>query len=296
VDCNAVYVYLDPYEGAKTVVAEVARNLACAGAVPLGSTDNLNFGNPFNPEIFWQLRESVRGLAEACRAFNAPVTGGNVSLYNQNPHGPIDPTPTVAMVGLIEKPEHITTQWFKDEGDAILLLGDAVDSGDPLSGLGGSAYLQRIHGLKTGTPPRCDLVKEKDLHLALRALIHSGVVKSAHDCSEGGLAVALAECCISQLLGRETPRLIGAEVDLSAVPGRLDALLFGETQGRVVISVPALQAHKVLGQAKILGVPAMLLGKVGGAGLQIKTSAAILTWDLRELHDLWWNALARAMA
>ena len=295
VDCNAAYVYLDPHEGAKTVVAEVARNLACTGAVPLGSTDNLNYGNPHNQEIFWQLRESVRGLAEACRAFNAPVTGGNVSLYNQNPVGPIDPTPTVAMVGLIEQPEHITTQWFKDEGDAILLLGDAVDAGDPLLGLGGSAYLQRIHGLKTGTPPRCDLVKEKDLHLALRALIYSGVVKSAHDCSDGGLAVALAECCISQLVGRETPRLIGAEVDLSAATGRLDALLFGETQGRVVISVPALQAPKVLAQAKLLGVPATLLGKVGGAGLQIKTSATMLTWDLRELHDAWWNAIALAM-
>jgi phosphoribosylformylglycinamidine synthase II len=308
VDCNAAYVYLDPYEGAKTVVAEVARNLACSGATPLGSTDNLNYGNPHSQEIFWQLRESVRGLAEACRAFNAPVTGGNVSLYNQNPNGPIDPTPTVAMVGLIEKPEHITTQWFKDEGDAIILLGDAVDSGDALLGLGGSAYLQRVHGLKTGTPPRCDLVKEKDLHLALRSLIYSGVVKSAHDCSEGGLAVALAECCISQQIARETPRLIGAEIDLtggaenstsSDTPApqlRLDALLFGESQGRVVISVPALQASKVLAQAKILGVPAVVLGKVGGAALQIKASQGNLSCDLKELHDAWWNSIARAMA
>ena len=118
VDGNGVYVYLDPYEGSKTVVAECARNLACSGATPLGSTDNLNFGNPHNPELFYQLKESVRGLAEACRAFDAPVTGGNVSLYNQTPKGAIDPTPTVALVGLIEKKEHITTQWFKDEGDA----------------------------------------------------------------------------------------------------------------------------------------------------------------------------------
>ncbi len=296
VDCNAGYVYLDPYEGAKAVVAEVARNLACSGAVPLGSTDNLNYGNPHNPEIFWQLRESVRGLAEACRAFNAPVTGGNVSLYNQNPNGPIDPTPTVAMVGLIEKPEHVTTQWFKDEGDAILLLGEVADRNDPLLGLGGSAYLQQIHGLKTGAPPRCDLGREKELHLALRSLIYSGVVKSAHDCSEGGLAVALAESCISQQIARETPRLIGAEIDLSEVKDlRLDALLFGETQSRVVISVPALQADKVLAQAKILGVPAARLGTVGGTALKINTSEGSLTWDLRELHDLWWNAIARAM-
>src|SRR3954453_17613024 len=212
VDCNATYVYLDPYEGGKIAVAEAARNLACSGATPLGVTDNLNFGNPHNPEIFWQVKESVRGLAEACRACNAPVTGGNVSLYNQSPRGPIDPTPTVAMAGLIERPEHITTQWFKDEGDVILLLGEIADRNDPLLGLGGSAYLQKIHGLKTGTPPRCDLAKETELHLALRSLIYSGVVKSAHDCSEGGLAVDLAESCISQQGARETPRLIGARI------------------------------------------------------------------------------------
>src|SRR5207245_6738870 len=155
-------------------------------------------------------------------AFNAPVTGGNVSLYNQSPDGPIDPTPVVAMVGLIEKAEQITTQWFKDEGDAIILLGDIVDTGDPLLGLGGSAYLQVTHGLKTGTPPRCDLEKERELHLALRALIHSGSVKSAHDCSEGGLAVALAECCISQQVARDTPRLIGAQIDLTPMSASAD--------------------------------------------------------------------------
>jgi phosphoribosylformylglycinamidine synthase II len=297
VDCNAVYVYLDPYEGAKTVVAECARNLACSGAVPLGSTDNLNYGNPHNQEIFWQLRESVRGLAEACRVFNAPVTGGNVSLYNQNPNGPIDPTPTVAMVGLIGKREHITTQWFKDEGDAILLLGDIVDTADPLLGLGGSAYLQQIHSLKTGTPPRCDLAKEKELHLALHSLICSGVVKSAHDCSEGGLAVALAECCISQQIARETPRLIGADIDLSAVAKtRLDVLLFGETQTRVIISVASVQAQKVLAQAKILGIPALALGTVGGTQLKIKSTAGDLSCDAAELHDIWFNTIARAMS
>src|SRR5439155_3757215 len=255
VDCNATYVYLDPYEGGKIAVAEAARNLACSGALPLGTTDNLNFGNPHNPEIFWQLKESVRGLAEACRVFNAPVTGGNVSLYNQSPESAIDPTTTVAMGGLIEKPEHITTQWFKDEGDVIILLGDIVDTSDPLLGLGGSAYLQRVHGLKTGTPPRCDLVKEKALQDALRGWIQSGVVKSAHDCSEGGLAVALAECCISQLVARDTPRLIGAKVDLSALTApRVDALLFGETQCRVVISVAAHQVGKVLAQGKLLEI------------------------------------------
>ncbi|HWI59571.1 MAG TPA: AIR synthase-related protein, partial [Bacillota bacterium] len=287
VDCNAVFVYLDPYEGGKTAVAEAARNLACTGAVPLGVTDNLNFGNPHNPEIFWQLRESVRGLAEGCRAFNAPVTGGNVSLYNQSPNGPIDPTPTVSMVGLIEKAEHITTQWFKDAGDAIILLGNVVDSADPLLGLGGSAYLQRLHGLKTGTPPRCDLEKEKELHLALRGLIYSGVVKSAHDCSDGGLAVALAESCISQQVARETPRLAGAQIDLSTAGAgvRLDALLFGETQGRIVISTRGLDAVKTMERAKLLGINAVRIGTVGGEKLSIKTAAGEFSWGLAELHD-----------
>jgi phosphoribosylformylglycinamidine synthase len=296
VDCNGVYVYLDPYEGGKTAVAEACRNLACSGATPLGATDNLNMANPHKPELFWQMKESVRGLADGCRAFNAPVTGGNCSLYNQSPNGPIDPTPTVAVVGLIEKPEHVTTQWFKDEGDAIILLGEPVDTKDPLQGLGGSAYLQVIQGKKTGSPPRCDLDKEKELHLAMRALIQSGAVKSAHDCSDGGLAVALAESCISQLVARETPRLIGAEIDLSAVKDvRLDSLLFGETQSRIVISVSALNAGKVLAQAKILGVPAIVIGKVGGTSLQFKASEQSLSANLAELHDLWWNSIARAM-
>ena len=210
VDGNGAYVYLDPYEGGKIVVAEACRNLACSGAVPLGTTDNLNMPSPMKPELFWQIKESVRGLAEACRAFNAPVTGGNCSLYNQSPAGPIDPTPTVAVVGIVEKPEHVTTQWFKDEGDAIILLGEVVDKGDPISGLGGSSYLQVIHGQKNGSPPRCDFETAKTLHTTLLGLIQSGLVKSAHDCSEGGLAVCLAESCVSQLVARGTPRLIGA--------------------------------------------------------------------------------------
>ncbi len=312
VDCNAAYVYLDPYEGSKIAVAEAARNIACTGAVPLGVTDNLNYGNPHKPEIFWQLRESVRGLAEACRAFNAPVTGGNVSLYNQSPNGPIDPTPTVAMAGLIQQADHITTQWFKDEGDAIILLGQVVDLKDPLQGLGGSAYLQRVHSLKTGTPPRCQLEDECDLHLTLRALIHSGVIKSAHDCSDGGLAVALAESCVSQQIARETPRLIGAQIDLSAIlpalehadakartPStpkiRLDALLFGETQGRIVISTSALDAVKVVERAKLLGVKAMRIGTVGGDKLGILTGGNEFSWPVADLYDLWWNSIARAM-
>jgi phosphoribosylformylglycinamidine synthase subunit PurL len=314
-DGNGTYVYLDPYEGAKTVMAEACRNLACSGAVPLGTTDNLNMPSPMKPELFWQIKESVRGLAEACRVFNAPITGGNCSLYNQSPNGPIDPTPTVVVVGLIEKPEHMTTQWFKDEGDAIILLGEIVDQNDPLLGLGGSAYLQVIHGKKTGSPPRCDLDTAKTLHTTLLGLIQSGLVKSAHDCSEGGLAVCLAESCISQLVAREIPRLIGATVDLSVPltrPSgtlsptggegrcegalRLDALLFGEAQSRVVITCAPLDAVKVVERAKLLGVPAAQIGKVGGDKLTVKTATSEFSAPVNELHDLWWNSIARAMA
>jgi len=297
VDCNGGYVYLDPYEGGKAAVTEACRNLACSGAIPLGATDNLNMANPHKPELFWQIRESVRGLADGCRAFNAPVTGGNCSLYNQNPSGPIDPTPTVAVVGLIEKPEHITTQWFKDEGDAIILLGEPVDKADPIFGLGGSAYLQVIHGKKNGSPPRCDLETACTLHTTLLGLIQSGLVKSAHDCSEGGLGVALAECGISQLIARGTPRLIGATIDLTAVKDvRLDALLFGETQSRVVITCQPLAVQKVVERAKLMGVPALQIGKVGGDQLTVKTAQGEFSTPVSALHDAWWNAIARAMA
>jgi phosphoribosylformylglycinamidine synthase len=218
------------------------------------------------------------------------------------------------MAGLIEKAEHITTQWFQHETDAIILLGNIVDAQDPLQGLGGSAYLQRVHRLKTGRPPRCDLEHETNLALGLRALIQSGVVKSAHDCSEGGLAVAIAESCLSQQIARETPRLIGAEIDLSAFltapePGsvssgtersipalpRLDALLFGETQGRVLITVAALDAVKVIERAKLLGLSASRLGSVGGDSLLIKLGTSDLKWSVTELYDLWWNSIAKIM-
>jgi phosphoribosylformylglycinamidine synthase len=312
VDCNGVYVALDPYEGGKIAVTEACRNLACAGAIPLGVTDNLNMPSPLKPELFWQIKESVRGLADGCKAFNAPVTGGNCSLYNQSPAGPIDPTPTVAVVGLIEKAEHITTQWFKDEGDAIILLGEPVDAKDVLQGLGGSAYLQVIHGRKNGAPPRCDLEQARTLHTTLVGLIHSGLIKSAHDCSEGGLAVALAESCISHQIARETPRLIGASIDLAAVAAafdrcssgagevplqlRLDSLLFGEKQSRVVISCKALDAVKVIERARLMGVPAMRIGTVGGDELAIKTGAGGFSAPTAELHDAWWNSIARLMS
>src|SRR6202043_92485 len=204
-DCNSLYCALDPREGTKIAVAEAARNLTCSGAKPLAVTDNLNFGNPYKPENFWQLREAVEGAAEACRAFDTPVTGGNVSLYNESPAGVVDPTPTIGMVGLIEKEEHITTQWFKAEGDEIILVGRVGD------GLGGSRFLKVCHGKKLGPPPHVDLAHEIKIQNAVRDLIHQGLVKSAHDCSEGGLAVAIAESCFNP------KQRFGAEIHLSGV-------------------------------------------------------------------------------
>jgi phosphoribosylformylglycinamidine synthase subunit PurL len=297
-DCNGGYVYLDPYEGGKAAIAEACRNLACSGAVPVGSTDNLNFGNPHYPEIFWQLKESVRGMSEGCRMFDAPVTGGNVSLYNQRGAlGSIDPTPTVAVVGIIDDPKHITTQWFKDEGDVVILLGAPVDMADPLQGLGGSICLKAVHSLKNGLPPRVDLAAAKTLHDTLLKLIRAGLLKGAHDCSEGGLAVALAESCFSQQIAKDTQRFIGASVELPLTAGvRMDALLFGETQNRIVVSVSPANADKVLAEAKVAGVPALKIGVVGGETLSIKAGAIRVSATVSELHDGWWNSIARAMA
>src|SRR3954470_21541141 len=198
-DCNSLYCALDPREGGRIAVAEAARNLTCSGATPLAVTDNLNFGNPYKPENFWQLREAVEGIAEICRAFGTPVVGGNVSLYNESPAGVVDPTPTVAMVGLVEKEEHITTQFFKAAGDIVILVGEIGDE------LGGSRFLKVCHGRKAGLPPRLNIEREMAVQNAVRELIRAGLVRSAHDCSEGGLAVALAESCFNpeELLGAQ---------------------------------------------------------------------------------------------
>src|SRR5712672_329320 len=213
-DCNSLYCALDPREGGRIAVAEAARNLICSGARPLAVTDCLNFGNPYKPENFWQLREAVEGVAEACRTFGTPVTGGNVSLYNESPLGVVDPTPTIAMVGLIDDEKHITTQWFKDNGDVIILVGLEParlraaahrDEGVAAPSLGGSRYLKVCHGLKVGPPPHVDLAREIKVQNAVRDLIREGLVKNAHDCSEGGLAVALAESCFNP------DRLFGAD-------------------------------------------------------------------------------------
>ncbi|HEX3620154.1 MAG TPA: phosphoribosylformylglycinamidine synthase subunit PurL, partial [Candidatus Udaeobacter sp.] len=256
-DCNSTYCALDPREGGKIAVAEAARNLTCSGARPLALTDCLNFGNPYKPQNFWQLREAVEGVAEVCRAFGTPITGGNVSLYNESPAGVVDPTPTIAMVGLIDHENHITTQWFKNEGDAIILVGVEParpraaahrDEGVAAPSLGGSQYPKVCHGLKIGPPPHVDLPHEIKIQSAVRDLIREGLVKNAHDCSEGGLAVALAECCFNP------EKFFGAKIDCSRRPvgdanrsqqssqrhashSEAATVLFNESQSRIVISV-----------------------------------------------------------
>jgi len=285
-DCNSLYCALDPREGAKIAVAEAARNLTCSGAKPLAVTDNLNFGNPYKPENFWQLRESVEGAAEACRSFKTPVIGGNVSLYNESPAGAVDPTPTIGMVGLIEKEEHITTQWFKAEGDAILLVGKIGNE------LGGSRFLKVCHGRKLGPPPDVDLAHEIKVQDAVRELIRAGLTKSAHDCSEGGLAVALAESCLNP-----TQRF-GTEIKLACdSPSRTDAsattALFNESQSRVVISVAPESLEKTMSMLGKAGVPFYQLGKVGGDRLRIKVADQNFTWPITDLYDDWWNSIRR---
>jgi phosphoribosylformylglycinamidine synthase len=283
-DCNAIYCRQDPREGAKIAVAEAARNIACTGAIPLAVTDNLNFGNPHKPENFLQLREAVEGLAEACRKFDTPVTGGNVSLYNESPAGAIDPTPTVGMVGIVEDARHITTQFFKAPGDVIILLGEPGDE------LGASHYLLAVHGVKAGPPPQLDYDNELAVQDAVRTLIRSGLVKSAHDCSEGGLAVALAESCMSGEIQ------FGAAVQIPAATSRADIPLFNESQSRVVISVASDHLADVLALLTIKGIPARQIGSVTAeTKLEIATAGKTFSWLLSDLHAKWSAAIPSLM-
>ncbi|HEV2009370.1 MAG TPA: phosphoribosylformylglycinamidine synthase subunit PurL [Burkholderiales bacterium] len=282
-DCNSLYCRLDPREGARIAVAEAARNLTCSGARPLAVTDNLNFGNPYKPENFRQLREAVEGMSEACRAFGTPVVGGNVSLYNESPAGVVDPTPTVAMVGLIDDERYITTQYFKRAGDVIILLGNAGNE------LGASHFLKICHGRKEGRPPQLDLEREIAVQNVTRQLIRAGLVRSAHDCSEGGLTVALAECCFNP------DGLLGAAVVLPDGALRIDQMLFNESQSRIVISVAANRAAETLATMKAADVPATVIGKVGGDELRMGAHETELCWTLAEIFGDWHDAIRLAV-
>jgi phosphoribosylformylglycinamidine synthase subunit PurL len=330
-DCNSLYCALDPREGGKIAVAEAARNLTCSGAKPLAVTDNLNFGNPYKPENFWQFREAVEGIAEACRAFNTPVTGGNVSLYNESPAGVVDPTPTIAMVGLIDDEKHIMRQWFKDAGDAIILVGPVAGVGparrshakadDPgptesdqaakmeVNNLGGSQFLKICHGLKEGPPPRIDLALEIKVQDAVRDLIRASLVKSAHDCSEGGLAVALAECCFNpegglgadvrvaqasgSPVGRTRP-VASPQTNENRKPGAC-ATLFNEAQSRIIISVAPENLEQTLSKLRQSGVPHSHLGDVAGDELRIRLEHENFSWTVADLYYDWWNSIRRAV-
>jgi phosphoribosylformylglycinamidine synthase len=284
-DCNGRYVSLDPRVGTQLAVAEAARNVACTGARPMAITNCLNFGNPKRPEVFFQFREAVRGMGEACAALGTPVTGGNVSFYNENPRGAVHPTPVVGMVGLIDSLEHVTRSGFTHVDDGIVLLGEPTDE------LGGSEYLARIHDVVAGAPPRCDLAREGATIDALLEAIRAGVVRSAHDCSDGGFAVAIAECCIAN---RES--MAGAEVELTAWSGLpTRALLFGEAQARIIVSSGSPQ--QVVEIARKHGVPARLIGHVRseGSGLTIRVGAQAVRAPLDRLAHAYHDAIPDIM-
>jgi phosphoribosylformylglycinamidine synthase len=285
-DGNGRYVYLDPRMGGRVAVAEAARNVACVGGRPMAITNCLNFGNPRRPEVFFQFREAVVGIGEACRALGTPVTGGNVSLYNESPGGAVYPTPVIGMIGVVESMAHVTRSGFTVDGDAIVLLGD------PTPEIGGSEYLARVHGVVAGAPPVCDLTRERALIDALLEAIRSGAVRSAHDCSDGGIAVALAECAIG-----DADRALGAEIDLSAwraLP--LRALLFGEAQGRVIVST--VDAARVIAIAGAHVVPARRIGTVRAAlpDLAITVGGRTFAAPLERLARAYHEAIPRLMA
>ncbi|MEC4889206.1 MAG: phosphoribosylformylglycinamidine synthase subunit PurL [Nitrospira sp.] len=289
VDCNSRYCLLHPYEGARLAVAEAARNLACSGAEPIGLTDCLNFGNPERPDIMWQFVLAIEGMKDACEHFKIPIVSGNVSFYNETNGLSIYPTPMLGMVGLIESAEKTMTQWFREDGDDILLLGTTRED------LGGSEYLKVLHAREQGSPPYLNLDTEQAVQACVLQLIRSGLLQSAHDCSDGGLAVALAECCVS---GPGQAR--GAGVRLPQGRLRKDALLFGETQSRVVISAKPAQRQAILDCAKGLGVPAAVIGSVGGVSLAIhvgdeQTSAATIEVPVATLADRWGFSLERTL-
>jgi phosphoribosylformylglycinamidine synthase subunit PurL len=286
VDGNGRYGQTDPRRGAMLAVAESARNVACAGGVPIGATNNLNFGNPEKPDIMWQFVEAVQGIGEACRAFGIPITGGNVSLYNETDGQAIFPTPVLGIVGLVEDAEAVVGRPFPDDALTVLLLGTTLPE------LGASEYLHVVHGQVRGRPPRVDLALEGALQRVLPALVQDRLIRSAHDCSEGGLAVALAECCFG---GRgATVTVPGVDNDLG-LP-RTHAALFSESAGRVIVSAPAAAVGAIEARCTEAGIPVAAIGTTGGTRLRVDVDGEpVLDVDVASLEAGWSDALEGAL-
>jgi phosphoribosylformylglycinamidine synthase subunit PurL len=281
VDCNGRFCYLNPYNGAMMNVAEAARNIVCSGARPLAITDGLNFGNPMKPENYWQFEKCIEGLSYACTVLNTPIVSGNVSFYNENPKGAIDPSPMVGMVGLIEDADKYTTQDFKNTGDIIVLLGE--NRGD----LSGSEYIYLVHGLKKGNP-NIDMEQEKRLHETVLFAIGSGIVNSAHDLSEGGLAVCLSESAISN-----SKKMLGASIKLNRDGMRTDEILFGEAPSRIVLTINKDNLDKLKAIAKNNNTPCQAIGVVGGKSLSIKIDdSVVIDAPVSDLSQSWRNAIS----
>jgi len=269
-DCNGRYCYLDPYVGAQIALVESARNLACVGAAPAAITDCLNFGNPEKPEVFWTFHEAVQGLSDACVHYGIPVISGNVSFYNESFGNAIYPTPTIGMVGVVEDIQRVVTLGFKDAGDTIVLVGQTEDE------LGGSEYLKVVHGLVAGRPPVVDLELEGDVQAVVRQAVRDGLLASAHDLSEGGMAVALAECCIAGGLG--------ATVVLDDGLTEVSSLL-SETQSRILVSVKEDRAPELIERLVVAEVPYSVIGEVGGESLKIEGVAPLLVSGMAEVYE-----------
>ena len=283
VDCNGRNCYLNPYNGAMMNVAEAARNIVCAGGRPLAITDGLNFGNPMKPENYWQFTKCIEGMSEACAALDTPVISGNVSFYNENPKGPIDPSPMVGMVGIIDDVDKHVTQDFKNEGDVIVLLGENR------ADLSGSEYLYIIHSQKKGNP-QIDIKKEKDLHQAVLSAIDSDIINSAHDCSEGGLAVTLAESAISN-----SKNMLGADIKLDNLKtgdARRDEILFGEVPSRIIVSVSKDNLDILEEIAKQHSVACQVIGNVDKDRFLVSDGAdTVIDLPLAKLSSTWREAI-----
>jgi phosphoribosylformylglycinamidine synthase len=288
-DCNSRYVALDPYEGGKACVAEAARNVACTGARPLGITDCLNFGSPERPAVFHQFVEACRGIADACRALGTPVTGGNVSFYNENPTGAVDPTPVVGMIGLLDRADRAVPSFATTAGDAMLILGATRDE------LGGSALWQICSGFSGGQPPRVELEAEKALVDFLVTAANRGLLHSAHDCSQGGLGVALAEVAMG---GPYQSTGFGLEANLTGY-GTLNplTLLFSESHGRAVVTCPLDKQREAQTLARECGVPAFFAGLVGRPDGEVRVSVGRESIDARVdvLREVYFGAIPSAM-